>query len=156
MPTHRAARGRTAPVPAGADAKSSRRWPRRLAWVAAAVLTSAAVLGGVVYAGCRSGANACVGEKMQAGTTGAEVFARNCASCHGPQGAGGTGPAFTAGGALSGLTFGQRVEKIGRGKPLNAMPRWRGKLSADQIRMVAAYTQILSGQPPEPTVAGVR
>ncbi|MDQ1710148.1 MAG: Cytochrome oxidase, cbb3-type, subunit [Frankiaceae bacterium] len=158
-PKHRAERGtsrETSDLRADTTAARPRPWRRRFGWVAAAVIASAVVLGGVVVAGCRSGANACLGKKYEAGATGAEIFARNCASCHGLQGQGGRGPAFVAGGPLGGLTFGQRVEKIGRGKPLNAMPRWRGKLSAEQIRMVAAYTQILSGQQPEPSVAGVR
>jgi mono/diheme cytochrome c family protein len=156
---HRSTReGAPAGAPAGAEthAPRTRRWRKRLAWVAAALLSSAVVLGGVVLLGCRTGANACPGSKTEPGRTGAEIFQRNCASCHGPQGQGDEGPAFGAGGPLSGLSFAQRVEKTGRGKPLNAMPRWRGKLSAEQIRQVAAYTQLLSGQPPEPGVAGVR
>jgi cytochrome c oxidase cbb3-type subunit 3 len=114
------------------------------------------VLGGVVLLGCRLGANACIGERVDAGVTGAEIFQRNCAKCHGPAGEGGTGPAFTGGGTLAGLTFAERVEKTGRGKPLNAMPRWRGKLTPEEIRKVAAYTQTLSGQQPEPGVEAVR
>jgi mono/diheme cytochrome c family protein len=141
---------------ASAASRSPNRWRRRLAWVAAAIVTSAVVLGGVVLLGCRLGANACIGERVEAGVTGAEIFQRNCAKCHGPAGEGGTGPAFTPGGALAELTFAERVEKTGRGKPLNAMPRWRGKLSPDEIRKVAAYTQALSGQQPEPGVEAVR
>lgn len=133
-----------------------RRWRRRLGWVLAWVVTSAVVLGGVVLVGCRTGANACPGEQLTAGSTGAEIFARNCATCHGPAGQGGRGPAFTPGGPLSQLSFAERVEMTGRGKPLNAMPRWRGKLTPEEIRQVAAYTQLLSGQPPEPGVEGVR
>jgi cytochrome c oxidase cbb3-type subunit 3 len=119
-------------------------------------VSSAVVLGGVVFVGCRTGANACLGSKPEAGRTGAEIFQRNCATCHGLQGEGDEGPAFAPGGPLSALTFAERVEKTGRGKPLNAMPRWRGKLTPEQIRMVAAYTQTLSGQQPEPGVAGVQ
>jgi cytochrome c553 len=141
---------------AEAEARKPRRWRRRLAWVAAAIFSSAVVLGGVVFVGCRVGANACLGSKPEAGSTGAEIFQRNCASCHGPQGQGDEGPAFAPGGALSTLTFEQRVEKTGRGKPLNAMPRWRGKLTPEQIRQVAAYTQILSGLQPQSDVSGVQ
>jgi cytochrome c553 len=161
-PKHRVSRG--VPPPDKPASSPSRpvgerrpsRWRRRFAWFAAAIVTVGIVLTGVVYAGCHNGANACFGKRIEAGRTGAEIFQRNCASCHGPAGQGGKGPAFVAGGPLAGLTFDQRVEKIGRGKPLNAMPRWRGKLSTEQIRMVAAYTQLLSGQQPEPSVAGVR
>jgi mono/diheme cytochrome c family protein len=163
-PKHRAERGKVpretsqaAPTVATvAGVQRAPQWRRRLGWFTAAVVVIGVVLGGMVYAGCRSGANACPGKKVYAGATGVEIFQRNCASCHGLAGEGGKGPALAAGGPLSGLTFDQRVEKIGRGKPLNAMPRWRGKLTSEQIRMVAAYTQILSGQQPEPSVAGVR
>ena len=157
-PKHRAERGtpRGQPVPEPAAAPRPRRWRRRLAWFGAAIVTSAIVLGGVVLAGCNSGANACFGKDIEAGSTGVEIFQRNCANCHGVQGEGGRGPAFGAGGPLSALTFDERVEKTGRGKPLNAMPRWRGKLTPEQIRQVAAYTQVLSGVAPDPSVAGVR
>ncbi|MEO6712843.1 MAG: c-type cytochrome [Mycobacteriales bacterium] len=157
-PKHRAERGspRDQPATTAGEAVRPRRWRRRLAWLAAALISSAVVLGAVVWVGCESGANACPGKKFEAGATGAEIFARNCASCHGLQGQGDRGPAFAAGGPLSALSFDERVEKTGRGKPLNAMPRWRGKLTPDEIRMVAAYTQVLSGLPPEPSVGGVQ
>jgi mono/diheme cytochrome c family protein len=163
-PKHRAERGKvpreTPPAPPTeatvSGAKRTPRWRRRLAWFAAAAVLIAIVLSGMVYAGCRSGANSCPGKKVYAGATGVEIYQINCASCHGQVGQGGKGPAFTTRGSLSGLSFDQRVEKVGRGRPLNAMPRWRGKLTSEQIRMVAAYTQILSGQQPEPSVAGVR
>ena len=106
--------------------------------------------------GCPEAAHLRAAGGTSSGLGGSEIFQRNCASCHGAAGQGGKGPSFVAGGPLSGLTFDQRVEKIGRGKPLNAMPRWRGKLTTEQIRMVAAYTQLLSAQQPEPSVAGVR
>lgn len=162
-PRHRAERGKTprdppaalvvSPVP---GAQRSRRWRRRLGWFAAAAVTSAVALVALVVVGSRYNANLRFGEKREFGSTGTMIYERNCASCHGLQGQGRTGPAFAAGGPLSGLTFQQRVEKTGTGKPLNSMPRWRGKMSPEQIRMVAAYTQLLSGHEPEPSVAGVR
>lgn len=88
--------------------------------------------------------------------TGRESYLNNCASCHGPSGEGGTlsikGPAFVSGGELAGLSFDERVAKISRGKPLRGMPAWKFRISAEEIARVAAYTQVLSGEAPDPSV----
>lgn len=88
--------------------------------------------------------------------TGRDSYLNNCASCHGPAGQGGTlsikGPAFSEGGALSGLTFEERLAKIARGKPLRGMPAWKFRISDEEIARVAAYTQVLSGDEPDPSV----
>ena len=135
------------------------RGRRVLAWVGAWVLGSALVLAGLVYVGNRLGANPLPGETVVTGRTGAEIYNKNCAACHGLRGEGGSldikGPAFTPGGALAGLTFEERVAKTGRGKPLNGMPRWSTRISDADIRKVAAYTQTLSGQSPDPSVEDV-
>ena len=136
-----------------------RRGRRALAWVGGWVLGSALVLGGLVYVGNRLNANPLPGQQVTTGRTGAEIYGRNCASCHGVNGEGGSlnikGPAFTPGSPSSGLTFEERVAKIGRGKPLNGMPRWSTRISEEDIRKVAAYTQTLSGQSPDPNVEDV-
>ena len=136
-----------------------RRGLRVLAWVGAWLVGTALVLGGTVLLGNRFGANPLPGQSVTAGTTGAEIYNKNCAACHGIRGEGGSldikGPAFTAGGPLADLTFEERVAKTGRGKPLNGMPRWSTKLSDADIRKVAAYTQTLSGQTPDPSVEDV-
>jgi mono/diheme cytochrome c family protein len=131
-----------------------------------AVKVVLAALGGVVVVlaitiglGALLGANNLPWQHVATGRTGAEIWAKNCAGCHGRNGEGGSlsikGPAFAPGGPLSGLTFDQRVEKIGRGKPLAGMPAWKFRISAADIRKVAAYTQILSGHEPDPTVKDV-
>lgn len=126
----------------------------------AAVLSVGALLALTVWLGSRYGANPGIGENVSRGRTGAEIYANSCALCHGRNGEGGSGdikgPAFTPGGALASLTFEDRVEKTGRGKPLRGMPRWKQELSDDELRRVAAYTQILSGQAPDPSVEDVR
>lgn len=136
-----------------------RRGRRALAWVAAWIAGSALVLAAMVLLGNRFGANPLPGQPVLSGTTGREIYDKNCAACHGVRGEGGSldikGPAFTAGGELHGLTFEERVAKIGRGRPLNGMPRWSTKLSDADIRKVAAYTQTLSGQSPDPSVEDV-
>ena len=126
----------------------------------AAVVSVGVVLGLTVWLGSRYGANPRFGDTTSRGRTGAEIYANSCVLCHGRNGEGGSGdvkgPAFTPGGALSRLTFAERVEKTGRGKPLRGMPRWKQELSDEELRKVAAYTQILSGQEPDPSVEDVR
>ncbi len=126
----------------------------------AAILGVAVVLGLTLWIGNIYGANPLPGQTSSRGTTGAQIYANSCVACHGRNGEGGNGeikgPAFTPGGALAGLTFDERVEKTGRGKPLRGMPRWKQELTDEQLRMVAAYTQILSGQEPDPSVEDVR
>ena len=158
--------GSTGPEP-------SRRF-RRTRVVLSALLGVVVVLAGVAYVGYRTGANASPvavvrgwfdddadsTASLRAQFSGRQLYATNCALCHGPAGEGGQlsirGPAFAAGGPLSTLSYEERVAKILRGRPLRGMPRWKGKLTEAEIRKIAAYTQILSGQEPEPTVEGVR
>lgn len=134
--------------------------PRALKIVLAALGGVAVVLALTIGLGALFGANTLPWQHVASGRTGAEIYAKNCAGCHGINGEGGSlsikGPAFAAGGSLAGLTFDQRVEKIGRGRPLAGMPAWKFRISAAEIRKVAAYTQILSGQEPDPTVEDVR
>ncbi|HEV2889892.1 MAG TPA: cytochrome c [Frankiaceae bacterium] len=134
--------------------------PLRAARVAlAAVLGVAVVLGLTIWVGSLYGANTLPGQETSRGRTGAQIYANSCVACHGRNGEGGNGeikgPPFTTG-PLSTLTFDERVEKTGRGKPLRGMPRWKQELSDEELRKVAAYTQILSGQEPDPSVEDVR
>lgn len=139
------------------DIRTPRRWRRRLAWIGAALAASAVALVALVIIGNRLGANLQFGEKRDFGATGQIIFERNCALCHGASGQGGSGPAFTPGGRLHPLTFAERVAMTGDPNGLNTMPNWeRRGMSPQELRMVAAYTQILSGQQPEPSVTGVR
>jgi mono/diheme cytochrome c family protein len=134
--------------------------PRALKVVLAALGGVAVVLGITIGVGYALGANTLPWRHVTTGRTGAEIYARNCAACHGTSGEGGhlsiKGPAFASGGPLADLTFAQRVEKIGRGRPLAGMPAWKFRITADDIRKVAAYTQTLSGQQPDPSVEDVR
>lgn len=133
---------------------------RKLKIVLAALGGVVAVLALVIGIGALLGANPLPGQRVTVGRTGMEIYLRNCAACHGRLGEGGSlsiqGPAFTPGGALSGLSFMERVEKVGRGRPLRGMPAWKFQISAADIRKVAAYTQTLSGQQPDPSVKEVR
>lgn len=150
---------RAADEPRAADAPPvRRRWRRRLGWVLAAVASSAVTLVVLLIVGERFGANPRIGQRPAFGSTGQEIYQRNCAVCHGANGHGGKGPAFTPGGPLATLSFDERVKFIGDPRSgLGIMPAWeRRGMSKEQLRQVAAYTQILSGQQPEPGVEGVR
>jgi mono/diheme cytochrome c family protein len=133
--------------------------PRAVKVVLAALGGVVVVLAITIGVGALFGANNLPWQHVATGRTGAEIWAKNCAGCHGRNGEGGSlsikAPAFAPGGPLSGLSFDQRVAKISRGKPLAGMPGWKFRISAADIRKVAAYTQILSGQQPDPTVKDV-
>ena len=78
---------------------------------------------------------------------GAQVFANNCAVCHGPQGKGGRqvgAPNLTDGIWLYGgdtATLTETVLKARQG----VMPRWGHKLDAATVTMLAAYVHSLGG-----------
>lgn len=138
-----------------------RRWRRRLLIAGAALGSAAVVLVLTVLLGARLGANQVKlpGQKSAVGGTGEVLYLNNCARCHGAAGQGGPkvgAPAFTDGGVLHDLTFDQRVAKISRGKPLRGMPAWKFQISDEDIRRIAAYTQLLSGTTADPSVEGVR
>lgn len=146
---------------AALDSARRPRWQRRLLVGSAAIAGVLVVLVAAVLLGARLGANEVKlpGQANAVGGTGEVLYLNNCARCHGAAGQGGRqvrGPAFTAGGALHDLTFDERVAKISRGKPLRGMPAWKYQISAEDIRRIAAYTQILSGRSPDPSVEGVR
>jgi mono/diheme cytochrome c family protein len=82
---------------------------------------------------------------------GQQVFAKNCASCHGADGKGKAGmktPDFTDPKVQSGLTDAQIVSAIRDGKKGTGMPAWAGKLSEGEINSVAAYVRSLGSRGP--------
>jgi cytochrome c553 len=94
---------------------------------------------------------------------GPTIFARNCATCHGGGGKGVAGlrtPDFTNPKTLASLKDEQLVTTIEHGKAGTMMPAWAGKLSAEQILLVAAYLLSLSPAGPQtpviPQTAGTR
>jgi mono/diheme cytochrome c family protein len=85
---------------------------------------------------------------------GATIFKRDCEGCHG---AGGKGlastntPNFTDPRVQTNLTDEQIQSTITKGRPGTNMPAWSGKLSEQEITIVAAYVRSLgspAGQPP--------
>jgi mono/diheme cytochrome c family protein len=73
---------------------------------------------------------------------GAQVFAANCATCHGADGGGGTGPQLSDGAAVK--RFPDAADQIafvsdGEG----GMPAFGGQLSPAKIREVVEFTRTL-------------
>lgn len=83
------------------------------------------------------------------------IFTKNCASCHGQGGSGGSGPAFTGGSETKQfpniedhIAFVKAGSKPGQpygtsGVGTGGMPPWEGKLSEEQIRKVVEYERTL-------------
>lgn len=83
----------------------------------------------------------------KAGTPGAEIFANNCASCHGPEGKGGRdfgAPNLTDAIWLYG---GERADVVNTVTYAHAgvMPFWAGKLDDNAIRELTVYVHSLGG-----------
>jgi len=82
-----------------------------------------------------------------ASARGAEIFAANCAACHGPAGKGNRqfgAPNLTDAIWLYGGSRDTIAATIGRG-PAGVMPAWQSKLDPVTIRMLAAYVHSLGG-----------
>jgi cytochrome c oxidase cbb3-type subunit III len=76
--------------------------------------------------------------------TGAQLFiAYNCIDCHGADGSGAMGPAFSDGRWHFGGTPGEVFESIYEGRP-DGMPQWGGRISNDQIWMLTSYVRSLA------------
>ncbi|MCR8723892.1 cytochrome-c oxidase, cbb3-type subunit III [Frigidibacter sp. ROC022] len=76
---------------------------------------------------------------------GAELFAENCAACHGEGGVGGLGigaPALNDGDWLYGGSPGQIRTTLRQGRQ-GVMPSWEGRLSPSEINLLALYVERL-------------
>lgn len=84
----------------------------------------------------------------------AQLYARNCASCHGTAGTPnpamvrslGAIPDFTDPHALASKADSTLINVVTAGKRPN-MPAYRGRLTADQIRALVAYLKTLARRP---------
>jgi cytochrome c551 len=72
---------------------------------------------------------------------GAAIYSANCAVCHGADGSGGVGPDLRGIGQMH--TVDELIAVITNGR--GAMPAWRDRLSAAQIRAVATYVSQIPG-----------
>ncbi|HEX9530471.1 MAG TPA: cytochrome c [Acidimicrobiales bacterium] len=73
-------------------------------------------------------------------SSGAAIFAADCASCHGPRGEGELGPQLSGGAVMR--AFPNEADQValvtdGRG----GMPAWAGRLTPEQIKAVVDYTR---------------
>jgi mono/diheme cytochrome c family protein len=73
---------------------------------------------------------------------GAQIYAANCASCHGASGGGGTGPQLAGGAAAKRFPdVADQVTFVTDGS--GAMPSFGGQLSPAEIHNVVEYTRTL-------------
>ncbi len=80
--------------------------------------------------------------------TGATLFKSNCSKCHGMDGKGMAGlktPNFTDPKIQASLTDAQIIDTITQGRKGTMMPAWKGKLSGDEIKLVAAHIRSFGG-----------
>ena len=78
---------------------------------------------------------------------GAQLFAENCASCHGPEGKGMReqgAPNLTDGIWLYGGDRASLTQTIAKAR-YGVMPHWAGRLDAATVKMLAAYVHSLGG-----------
>jgi cytochrome c oxidase cbb3-type subunit III len=86
---------------------------------------------------------------------GAQLFAENCASCHGPEGKGMReqgAPNLTDGIWLYGGDRASLTQTISKAR-YGVMPYWATRLDAATVKMLAAYVHSLGGGEANPTPA---
>ena len=129
-----------------------RREPVRTGRTRTAVLALLAAGAALVAAACSSS-----GSSADAGTDGAKLYSINCASCHGADGGGGTGPSMaevktvfpneadhiewvkTKAATTSGPYGAGDSGNAGKGATPGAMPKYEGTLSDEQNKAVVTY-----------------
>jgi mono/diheme cytochrome c family protein/uncharacterized cupredoxin-like copper-binding protein len=83
---------------------------------------------------------------------GRQLFATNCASCHGKGGNGGSAPVLNSKEFLKGATDGQIERIVGGGISGTEMPAWAldfgGTLTDEQIQQLTTYLRSLEGHAP--------
>jgi glucose/arabinose dehydrogenase len=75
-----------------------------------------------------------------------ELFANNCAGCHGDTLAGGRGPSLFAESLLSENTDAALAHTIQNGMPDGGMPAFKQQLTESEISQIVAYLRIKGGQ----------
>lgn len=80
----------------------------------------------------------------EATAAGKQLFAQNCASCHGPDGKGLVGPDLTDKTWLYGGKADDIAKSVGNGTA-KGMPAWAAVLGPDQVAQVSAYVHSLGG-----------
>jgi mono/diheme cytochrome c family protein len=86
-------------------------------------------------------------------TIGGQLFATNCASCHGKDATGGSAPVLNSHQFLKGTTDPQVENLIAGGVPGTEMPPWSlafgGTLTDEQIRQIDTYLRSLETNAPD-------
>lgn len=89
---------------------------------------------------------------------GRDLFAKNCASCHGKEGVGGTAPTLNAKEFLKNASDEQIHLLVASGVTGSEMPAWSidygGNLTDEQVREITTYIRSL--EPNAPSVPGWR
>ena len=83
---------------------------------------------------------------------GEKIFRSHCASCHGLNGAGGSGPSLTTGVFYHGSTDADLYRNISEGIPGTAMPDQF--FSSAQLWQIVAYVRAISSTPTRPRLRG--
>jgi mono/diheme cytochrome c family protein len=111
--------------------------------IRARLLLAVAAVAAVSFAGCTAETTPTPSDPGLA--EGQAVFDSQCASCHGRTGNGGLGP------KLAGVVedrypdIDDQIAVIANGLPGTNMPAFDGRLSADEIRLVARYEREVLG-----------
>jgi cytochrome c oxidase cbb3-type subunit III len=103
-------------------------------------------------AGLAPGQTASPPATQAARAAGEKIFRSHCASCHGVNGAGGSGPSLTTGIFYHGGTDADLFRNISEGIPGTAMPDQF--FSSAQIWQIVAYVRALSATPVRPKLTG--
>jgi mono/diheme cytochrome c family protein len=88
--------------------------------------------------GMRRGGPGGGGGPVDASASGADIFKQKCSGCHGADGHGARGPSLVSAAGDSEAEL-QKTISDGKGK----MPPFKGQLSDDQVKKVAAYVKTL-------------
>jgi len=103
-------------------------------------------------AGLAPGQSANSQARETARAAGEKIFRSHCASCHGLNGAGGSGPSLSSGIFYHGGTDADLYRNISEGIPGTAMPDQF--FSSAQIWQIVAYVRALSAIPVRPKLTG--
>lgn len=105
-------------------------------------LIALAVAGAAALSGAALGCSKSSAPSDPTLAKGQQVYAQNCASCHGENGEGVVAPPLV-GVAKTYPDIEKQIALISNGVKGSSMPAWKDKLSAEDIRAVAEYTRSL-------------
>lgn len=77
---------------------------------------------------------------------GASIFTANCASCHGGEGQGLSGPNLTDDAYLHVKAVEDLADVVVKGRNNNAMPPWGNRLRTNEVVLVSSYVASLRGK----------